>query len=114
MSILTSTRDLVYQDGTNAAKIHGEVIRNDGEIRYGVTDEIRTLILSNSTWQIQLRGYAHGHVVPVSLGDDASATVVYSGDYAWTGSGSGVNNTNSACFVMDGGITEDYIELLKE
>jgi hypothetical protein len=101
--------DEVYQDGTNLAYLHGEKIKNDGQIESGTTDEIRSLTLSNSTMQIRLEGYAHGSIVPVSLGTTLSAEVVNSQDYHWTGSGSGTSNL--ATMVITGNVTETYFKL---
>lgn len=101
--------DYAYGDGTNLAFVHGETITRTYELKYGTTDEIRTLILSNSTWQVKLVGYAHGHVVPLSLpGND----LVYSSDYNWKGSGSGTS-TNSTVVVMNGTIAETYFKTEK-
>jgi hypothetical protein len=96
---------------TNSAYIHGETIKANGEIKFGTTDEIRTLTLSNSMAQIRLVGYAHGVIVPVSLGTTASAEVVDSQNYKWTGSGSGVISKDATPAVIDGNITEIYFKL---
>lgn len=103
--------DLVYDDGTNAAYTHGENIKHDGEIQYGTTDEIRTLVFSNATMNIKLAGYAHGHLVPVTL-SGTGTDVVHSQDYNWTGSGSGVIS-NTVPTVIAGDISEQYFKLLK-
>jgi hypothetical protein len=100
--------DTVYDDGTNLAYMHGENIKKNGVIQFGTTDEIRALVLSNSTWNIKARGYAHGHVVAVSLG---GSDVVYSQDYLWDGSGSGV--ISNTPIVIDGLISEQYFKMLK-
>jgi hypothetical protein len=102
-------RDEVYGDGTNLAYVHGEKIKANGEIEFGTTEEIRTLILSNSIGQVKLEGYAHGRVVPVSLGKTAAAPVVYSQNYNWTGSGSGI--TNDAIVIINGTISESFLGL---
>ncbi len=99
----------VYSSPTNLAYVHGENIRHNGEIQFGTTDEIRTLILSNSTMRIKLNGYAKGRLVPVSLGGGA---VVYSQDYHWTGGGSGIIS-NTTPSVITGEITEFFYKLLK-
>jgi hypothetical protein len=104
--------DTVYTSPTNLAYVHGETIRHNGEINFGTTDEIRTLILSNSTTQIKMEGYAHGHVVPVSLGGTPTSPVVYSQDYQWTGNGSGIIS-NTVPTVIAGDVSEDYLKLLK-
>jgi len=92
------------------AYVHGEQITRKHVIKFGTTDEIRTLILSNGTWNIKLQGFSHGHSVPVSLG---GTDVVYSQDYTWTGDGSGTS-TNSTPVVIEGNsITEEYFKFLK-
>jgi hypothetical protein len=101
-------RDLIY-GLTNSAYVHGETIRSNNVIRYGTTDEIRTLLLSNGVWNIRLQGYAHGRVVSVSLG---GTDVVYSQDYTWDGDGSGAT-TNSTPIILDGDIREMYFKYLK-
>jgi hypothetical protein len=100
----------IYTDdaygGTNRAYVHGETIMKDHVIKFGTTEEIRTLVLSNSVWQIKAQGYAHGHLVPVSLG---GSDVAYSQDYDWHGNGSGTT-TNSDVVVIKGDITENYFD----
>lgn len=103
--------DSVYTSPTNLAYVHGEIIRHNGEINFGTTDEIRTLILSNSTMQIKLDGYAKGHLVPVSLGGTATSPVVYSQNYTWIGNGSGIIS-NTVPSVISGGIIEGFYKLL--
>jgi hypothetical protein len=100
--------DQVYGDGTNSALVHGQIVGRNGVIRFGTTDEIRTLVLSNSTWTIKLQGYANGRYVPVSLG---GSDVVYSQSYNWFGSGSGTSN--SVPVILDGFIDEDFLKELK-
>ncbi|MGD0812878.1 MAG: hypothetical protein ABSA83_04685 [Verrucomicrobiota bacterium] len=100
--------DHVHADGTNAALVHGQTVAKNGVIKFGTTDEIRILVLSNSAWNIKLQGYANGHYVPVSLG---GSDVVYSQTYNWTGSGSGTSN--SVPVILDGFIDEDYLTELK-
>ena len=93
---------------TNLAYLHGESIQKNGEIKLGTTDQIRTLTLSNSTEQVRLSGYAHGRVVPVSLGKTASAPVVYSANFDWTGSGSGVlDSATNTPIIINGGVNRD-------
>ena len=104
--------EVVYKSPTNLAYMHGETIKHDGEIDFGSTDEIRALVLSNSTTQIRLDGYAHGHLVPVSLGTTATAPVVYSQDYHWFGNGSGLIS-NTVPSVISGEISEGFFKLLK-
>lgn len=99
----------VHDDGTNLAYVHGEVTGANHVIRYGTTDEIRVMVLSNSIWNIRLTGYAHGHVVPISLG---GSDVVYSHNYNWFGNGSGTT-TNITADVITGDISEDYFKFLK-
>jgi hypothetical protein len=101
--------DKVYDDTNAVALIHGEFIKRDHVIKSGTTEEIRTLILSNSTWNIKMVGYAHGHYVPVSLG---GSDVVYSQDLNWSGSGSGLMGTNTPA-VIEGNVLEDYFKFLK-
>jgi hypothetical protein len=117
--------------GTDPAYVRGVNITGNHVIKYGTTDEIRTMILSNSAWQIKLVGYARGHEVPVSLG---GSDVVYSQDYNWSGSGSGTTGdsgnvvngaylspiitssgttTDSAIVVMVGDVTEGYFKFMK-
>lgn len=100
--------DDVYSDGTNVARIHGETVTKNHEIKFGTTDEIRTFILSNATWNIKLSGYASGHYVPVSLGGGA---VSASQDFNWIGSGSGTGT--NVPVVISGGVSEDYSKFLK-
>jgi hypothetical protein len=102
---------VVFDDGTNLALIHGESITRNGVIHFGTRDEFRTLVLSNSVWQIKLDGYAHGHLVPVSL-DGKGGDVVYSADYPeWNADGSGTMNSN--ILVLNGQASENYFKLLK-
>jgi hypothetical protein len=107
-------RDRIYTL-TNSAYISGEVIKKNGVIVSGTTEDIRSMTLSNSTSQIRLNGYAHGRVVRVSLGKTASAPVVKSSDYTWTGSGSGVvGGTNNTPIIIEGTIGENYLGLLTD
>ena len=101
--------DEVYGMTNVYAIVHGQQITRNQVIKYGTTDEIRTLILSNGTWNIKLQGYAHGHYVPVSLG---GSDVVYSQDYTWDGDGSGTT-TNSTPIILDGNVREVYFKYLK-
>ena len=102
--------DKVYGDTNVSALVHGEQITKQNVVKFATTDEIRTLVLSNGTWNIQLQGFSHGHVTPVSLG---GTDIVYIPDYSWTGGGSGLSN--GVPIVLDGlGITENYFKFLKK
>ena len=98
---------LVYDDGTNVARIHGETITKNHIVKFGTTDEIRTLVLSNATVNVKLQGYAEGHYVPVRLGKGDTS---YSQDFGWAGSGSGTYT--NAPVVVEGGIVEQYYKFL--
>jgi hypothetical protein len=100
--------DLVYGLTNVDAYVHGETITKQHVIKHGTTDEIRTLILSNSTWNIKLQGFAQGRSVPVNLG---GSDVAYSQDYNWAGNGSGTSNSTPV--VIDGNVSEDYFKYLK-
>jgi len=100
--------DKIYGMTNDEAIVHGQQITKNEVIKYGTTDEIRTLILSNGDWNIKLQGYSHGHYVPVSLG---GSDVVYSQDFTWDGNGSGAT-TNSTPIVIDAGIREVYFKFL--
>jgi hypothetical protein len=103
---------VVYHSPTNLAYVHGETIKHNGEIEFGSTDEIRTLVLSNATMQIRLAGFASGHLVPVSLGRTVTSPVVDSQDYHWSGEGSGLVS-NSVPTVISGNVQEGYFKLLQ-
>lgn len=110
------TTEDVYADTNNiAAYVHGETVRKNGEINFGTTDAIRTLVLSNSTMQIRLRGYAKGHLVAVSLTSPPTAgSTVYSQDYIWDAAGSGISNAVPVTpLVVEGGVVEAFYKLHK-
>jgi len=101
----------VYTETNVPAYLHGETVRDNGRLAVGTTDEIRSLVLSNSTTQIRLQGYAHGHVVPVSLTSEPSTNTVYSRNYFWEGNGSGIISNQTV--ILDGTISEDFRKLQK-
>lgn len=91
------------------ARVHGEQVTHQNVIKFRTTDEIRTLVLSNTTVNLKLVGYAHGHLASVALGGGAVGTVQ---DYSWVGSGSGTITNYPD--VLTGGITEQYYKFLKQ
>jgi hypothetical protein len=101
--------DTVHDDSATNAIIHGETIGKNHVVKFGTTDEIRAFVLSNASWNIRLDGYSQGHYVTVNLGGNDD---VYSQDYNWTGSGSGLSN--SVPTVIEGGVTENYFKFLTQ
>jgi hypothetical protein len=99
----------VHDDGTNIARIHGEVITRNHVVIHGTTDEVRAFVLSNANWNIRLIGYAEGRYIPVNLG---GSDLSYSQNFNWFGAGSGTSNT--AVVVVEGYVTEDYFKFLKQ
>lgn len=102
--------DLIYGDTNGVpALIAGESLRANNRITSGVSDAIRSLVLSNATARLRLSGYSKGHLTAVNINTNArsAAEYVYSQDFIWNAFGSGVL-TNVLPVVAEGTVTETF------
>jgi len=105
--------DRLHGDGTNLAYLNGETFNKNGREQGGTTEEVRTLVFSNSTWNIRLNGDASASAVVNLEVNSTLASLVYSPDYSWTAGGSGTT-TNSAPVIVKGTIREWYYSVLRQ